>query len=1051
MSDYIYDNLLNRPITGNTKIFLPFDSTESKFTNYGTELNLQITDNLTSISSEYYDIGEGSLSIQNNGWVKIENHNINLETQEYWTIQLSFLITSHKRQTVFAKVYEMEEGGYDSSIQFDLLPDGRGVFYYSYANYNSFDTLDIGALELNKIYKIALVRNGQSLKFFINGICVLQSCGIRDYGDGIPVNNFNGLYDITSAPFYIGSHPECDVDDTDGSSTFDGYIDNFRIDYEALWDSDYGIEYSPIGGVVNIVSKNSSVVGASLYVTQHGYSSIGSSIYINPKSDINSTVNIIRMIHGSVYIIPRSEIGCSVNVTSENQNIYASVMIGGKLLSNIQSKVIVAITQQKLGAAVVVSKFRVSSISASVFLVGGLSASVNVIKKSSQDIGASLFVCQKGLELINACIFIAKDVDINAIIKVSRYNYKNISAIVNTIADRPDSVIITSNIEENVWQNNDSANFEWQVPHDNMSIVDEYHIAFNTNPYYNVTELDQRLNDNYVTKTADYSGRWYLHVRAVNRIGNYSKETSHYCIAFNNLPSNITPSGMLINGEYSYNGPIAFPEFQWNRSLDIDQLDYVNYELQISEDEFITNFIDDIVDIPLGNEVIYNIQNTISVGHYKWRVRPYDGKQYGDWTESQYPFDIVSEKIDVGAKVLIPIYSNKNIGAKIYIINYSNLNASVYVRKRDYSDINCQLRVCKKGDFEIGAVINIRSYLELKAKVNINYGIELKCRVTIINVEGNNNISSVVRVCHKYDSELNCSVTVKYKEISSIGAGLYIIPYSNIGCSLNVYDITNFGYIDDFSNNIGASVIISKKSSINIYGRVSTIASRPDMLSVFCNVNGETWQENNLITFTWNSLENQEVEIDGYFTQLDKNPTTQPSENFQRSVDFIRNFDLEILSGAGIYYFHAVAKNIYGNYGPVNHFEIKYNHKPSIPINLYINNSYSERLPVLVSRYGNNTFEWEQSIDIDQLDSLLYDLQIATRSDFGKDLNGNESIILNSVNILQNYYIISISYLSKDYYWRVRSFDGHEYSNWSSVGMFKVNTPPTIPNKLYVN
>lgn len=250
---YPYNNSLNRPITDKTKIFLPFDSELEKFLNYGTN-DLTITNYRTQIDQHRKDIGTGSLQILNGGWVKIENHNINLEDQVVWTLQVSFMINTQQRQTVFSKIYPLDDG-FDSVVQLDILPNGRGEFYYSYADYNSFDTVDIGAFMTGEMYKLALVRNGDSLKLFINEVCILQSCGVRDYGDGVIVKNFNGLYDETTAPFYLGSHSHCDADPTDGSTTFAGYIDNFRIDYEAFFSSADIIPSAPLVNSRDVIAS----------------------------------------------------------------------------------------------------------------------------------------------------------------------------------------------------------------------------------------------------------------------------------------------------------------------------------------------------------------------------------------------------------------------------------------------------------------------------------------------------------------------------------------------------------------------------------------------------------------------------------------------------------------------------------------------------------------------------------------------------------------------------------------------------------------------------
>jgi hypothetical protein len=85
------------------------------------------------------------------------------------------------------------------------------------------------------------------------------------------------------------------------------------------------------------------------------------------------------------------------------------------------------------------------------------------------------------------------------------------------------------------------------------------------------------------------------------------------------------------------------------------------------------------------------------------------------------------------------------------------------------------------------------------------------------------------------------------------------------------------------------------------------------------------------------------------------------------------------------------------------------------------------------------------------LNFIKYNIQIATREDFKNNNDGSSSIVYDINNISYNEHIVENGILlSGRYYWRVKAFDGYEYSdNWSRVGRFNINTPPTQPKELY--
>ena len=137
----------------------------------------------------------------------------------------------------------------------------------------------------------------------------------------------------------------------------------------------------------------------------------------------------------------------------------------------------------------------------------------------------------------------------------------------------------------------------------------------------------------------------------------------------------------------------------------------------------------------------------------------------------------------------------------------------------------------------------------------------------------------------------------------------------------------------------------------------------------------------------------------------------------------------------GNYTYKVYANDTVGNEGNSGTRNNKENKKPFVPVLLSPANA------TLTNR--NVTFDWNDSTD-DENDTITYDLLVDNDSDFNSPLIIKTSLINSTykLNVTE-----SASLIEGTYYWKVRAFDGYEYSSYSSFWMFTVDTTkPRVEN-----
>ena len=818
-----------------------------------------------------------------------------------------------------------------------------------------------------------------------------------------------------------------------------------------------------LGATVRVITA----LNAKVTIVQDESSDLGAQVTTSYASNLSASVNVL----------PASNFKATVNITSEYQQLAGSATVNLYNTEDLGATVITTSEHQRFGASINIMRGGYSDLSASFNIIGLLKASVTVMQSSSIDFSSIVTVLQDATGDVGAKIDITPYNDFKGSLTVLVEGYSQLGAITNIEEDHPADVVVTSVIADGVWQEENDPTFNWTAPADPFYSIDEYYVQWNEESSYEISDDDQRVNALTIDKYAFDAGKWYFHIKARNTIGNWSENTTHYEIWYNHAPSGVVLP-LLTDGAASSYGNLQ-PEFSWGNAGDIDQLDTLSYNVQMAPSaEFNPSGLLLDIHAPQGassERTTYDLaaeHKLISVGTYYWRVRTFDDREYSDWESTTFTLEAATESL--GATLNIPILSVDNLGAQVNVIGYSLLDATVNIAVLGLEDFNATVKVVRKTDTELGAKLTIFGYSELGATVIIPGREDLGATANILGEYAGSNLGGKVylpedvelyatinilehgSVGTKTDVELGASIVICEYTSDDLGCRIYIpmTPvYNDLGTKVTVYTEESFGFIDEFSRDFGATANIIAYGTDEFGGSVNTIADRPGEVIITANVLEATWQEEYEINFEWIPTFANFLEIESYYTELNTSPVTEVDESFQNTGSFHREFNLELLHGADIYYFHVAAKTTNGLFGPTSHFAVWYNHRVPNPIApMLVNNLDSIIQFVMVSVESHILLEWGQSIDLDPLDSIVYRLQIAVQEDFGVNELEESSIIYEQTDITTFYHLINGGVLdSGTYYWRVTANDGHQDSTgWSPTGRFYMNTPPSVPIDLIV-
>lgn len=216
---------------------------------------------------------------------------------------------------------------------------------------------------------------------------------------------------------------------------------------------------------------------------------------------------------------------------------------------------------------------------------------------------------------------------------------------------QPPSVIIHSNITQNVWQDNYSAWFEFQLKEQPILSIKRYQYVFSSSPTLNYWHGYKQVYGNYIKidlrdvlfqLNGKYTGICYLHVKTVNIKDVKSSETAVYCVRYNNGIQ--SPSIQYINGQYVAGNQKPTINFNvgasitWTSVYDSTDYDQITYYLQVSKDHLFSDIvfeksdISSIGDTGTGYFTYTLTPKTLSPGDYYCRVRAFDQNQYSQWS-----------------------------------------------------------------------------------------------------------------------------------------------------------------------------------------------------------------------------------------------------------------------------------------------------------------------------------------------------------------------------------------------------------------------------------
>jgi hypothetical protein len=154
-------------------------------------------------------------------------------------------------------------------------------------------------------------------------------------------------------------------------------------------------------------------------------------------------------------------------------------------------------------------------------------------------------------------------------------------------------------------------------------------------------------------------------------------------------------------------------------------------------------------------------------------------------------------------------------------------------------------------------------------------------------------------------------------------------------------------------------------------------------------------------------------------------------------------------SGAGKWVVTVAARNALGWFGHVGTWEVWFDHPPTAPgsSSMTINGQDTIISRPFVARtpFSGHALAWTASTDLDAGETLTYEVQISTAPDC---LTNIVVYIQNITTQSQNWTGITES---GTHFWRIRSNDGKQSSDWSRIGSFIVNIPPDRPGGLAAN
>jgi len=377
---------------------------------------------------------------------------------------------------------------------------------------------------------------------------------------------------------------------------------------------------------------------------------------------------------------------------------------------------------------------------------------------------------------------------------------------------------------------------------------------------------------------------------------------------------------------------------------------------------------------------------------------------------------------------------------------------------------------------DLGAAITVPPYHDLDGSIRvinfIDVGLDAQLHVLRpltplglpcdINISPHWNMDASVRVTGLTHAEhdLPASMFVVQPDPSGIFVDLpgsinVVNHYNDLGGQLHVNatyslsaEINVIGVMLD-----GSIRVIRNLDPANMAAEIRVVEERPGSVApITANVPAATWTTTQMVTFGWQAASFEAVPVIGYHWRVDAWPTSQASTEWDFTEQLYRTANMADY-GPGVRYIHVAAVNTDGVLGPTAHYEVWYNRPPTTPglSFMWINGVDTLLQTPLVPRMAfAPTFQWSPASDADDGDTLFYEIQIATRQDFGTNPDGSSSIVHFQDQIASTSWQMNPILPPGKFFWRIRATDVKQFSDWGSIGSFRLNHPPSGPRDLVV-
>lgn len=343
----------------------------------------------------------------------------------------------------------------------------------------------------------------------------------------------------------------------------------------------------------------------------------------------------------------------------------------------------------------------------------------------------------------------------------------------------------------------------------------------------------------------------------------------------------------------------------------------------------------------------------------------------------------------------------------------NDLNAKIEVYPISFEELYSNITVLQKFDQVLQSnidVFNQKTISNLSAKIKVYKPIYLEGKSTT-------------------QAEIKVTKTIWNEAEETISAKLYIPIHITL------------------TENLKSEMFVFNKQYNSIGCNVEVKSIKLDKVKVYSNQNSVDWHNNNEIYFWWEITEENKDVVCGYIMQFNQIPDYELDlgKDYYEHSGGIQMFKANVFDNSGEYYFHIQSFNKYYQLSPISHYKVLYNNKPSIPEGLKINGNILTQENKLISKNEINIFSWDKCFDLDQNDfnKIKYEMMICNEPNFEYPEYVSELLDENKIELSFESYLFS-----GIYYWKVRSFDGKQYSDWSKISSFIINTAPTTPTDI---